>query len=77
MSHGGQVVLAFVIGGVIGMLVGWNLARARYAPVGDDSVPQLRTVRTALSTFLKNAALLAVAAVVILVLATNIVHSRR
>jgi hypothetical protein len=78
MSHSGQLVLTFVIGGAIGLLVGWTTARARFAPVGDDSVPpQGRTVGRALVTFVKNAALVAVAAVVILALAVNLVNSRR
>jgi hypothetical protein len=77
MSHSGQLVLAFVIGGTIGLLAGWSAARARYAPVGDDSVPQVRTVKSAVGTFLKNAVLVTIAAVVILALAVNLANSRR
>jgi hypothetical protein len=77
MSHSGQLVLTFVIGGVVGLLVGWRVARARYAPASEDVVAATRNIRNEAVTFLRNAALLAVAAVVILVLAANIVHSRR
>ncbi len=77
MSHSGQLVLTFVIGGALGLLAGWSMARARYAPVGDESVPQLRTVKNTVATFLKNAVLVTVAAAVILALAVNLAHSRR
>ena len=76
MSHSGQLVLTFIVGGVIGVLVGWNVARARYAPPTEDAT-SVRTWRNEIVTFLKNAALVAGAAVVILALAVNIVHSRR
>lgn len=77
MSHGGQLLLTFVIGGVIGLLVGWKVARARYAPASEDVVSATRNIRGEAVTFLKNAVFLAVAVVVVLVLAANIVHSRR
>ena len=77
MSHSGELLLIFVIGGVIGLLVGWSVARARSAPPTEDVVAATRSMRNEVATFLKNAAFLAVAVVVILALAVNLVHSRR
>jgi hypothetical protein len=77
MSHSGQMLLTFVIGGVVGLLVGWSVARARYAPASEDPVAATRNIRNEAVTFLKNAVVFAVAVVVVLFLAANIVHSRR
>lgn len=72
---GQHTVLIFVIGAVVGVLLGWWAARALSAPASDDS-PTLGSRATgAIGTFLKNAALIALVVVVFILLANSIVHS--
>lgn len=79
--HSGQILFTFFIGGVVGVLLGWYVARS-WNPSSPPPPPQgvtsvARGMWNEGVTFLKNALLLAGAIVVVLFLAANIVHSRR
>ena len=77
---GQHTALALVIGAVVGIVLGWWVARATApsAPAADDSPPTKSMgsrAGEAIGGFLKTVALIALVVVVFLILAMNIAHS--